>query len=117
MDKIALQLDPQEWLAARKTLLAGEKGRPRRREQLRHLRRGLQKISVGVSLMILSLGFLFLGLVSLLNQPHGDLANVASAASISRIAGSTASLLASTIFLVASCIYWSRHSNRRGRKT
>ncbi len=71
--------------------------------------RRLHKISAGVSLVILSLGFSFLGLLSFVNKPHADLANVPCLNSASCIAGSAASLLASTTFLVASCAYWRRY--------
>jgi hypothetical protein len=56
--------------------------------------RHLQKISAGISLVILSLGFSFLGLLSFFNKPHADLANVPCVDSAYRIAASAASLLA-----------------------
>lgn len=71
---------------------------------------GLQKISAGISLVILSLGFSFLGLLSFFTKPHADLANVPRVDSAYRIAGSSASLLAGTTFLVASCFYWRLYS-------
>jgi hypothetical protein len=71
--------------------------------------RHLQKISAGISLVILSLGFSFLGLLSFFNKPHADLANVPCVDSAYRIAGSAASLLAGTTFVVASCVYWRRY--------
>jgi hypothetical protein len=71
--------------------------------------RRLQKISAGISLIILSLGFSFLGLLSFFNKPHADLANVPCVDSAYWIAGSSASLLAGTTFLVASCVYWRRY--------
>jgi hypothetical protein len=77
----------------------------------------LQKISAGISLIILSLAFSFLGLLSLFNKPHPDLANVRFVDSASWIAGSSASLLTGTTFLVACCVYWRRPepgSNRAG---
>jgi hypothetical protein len=46
--------------------------------------RRLQKISAGISLVILSLGFSLLGLLSFVNKPHADLANVPCVASASR---------------------------------
>jgi hypothetical protein len=51
-------------------------------------RRRLQRISAGISLIILSLGFSLLGLLSLVNKPHADLANVPCAGAASWIAGS-----------------------------
>jgi hypothetical protein len=71
--------------------------------------RHLQKISAGISLVILSLGFSFLGLLSFCNKPHANLANVPCVDSAYRIAGSAASLLAGTTFVVASCVYWRRY--------
>jgi hypothetical protein len=53
--------------------------------------RHLQKISASISLVILSLGFSFLGLLSFFNKPHADLANVPCVDSACRIAGSSAS--------------------------
>jgi hypothetical protein len=69
----------------------------------------VQKISAGISLVILSLGFSLLGLLLFANKPHADLVNVPRVGSASCIAGSAASLLAGTTFLVASCIYWRRY--------
>jgi hypothetical protein len=71
--------------------------------------RRLQKISAGISLVILSLGFSLLGLLSFVNQPHADLANIPHVGTASCIAGTAASLLAGTTFLAASCVYWRRY--------
>jgi hypothetical protein len=79
------------------------------RKGLMKSQRRLQKISAGISLIILSLGFSFLGLLSFFNKPHADLANVPCVDSAYWIAGSSASLLAGTTFLVASCVYWRRY--------
>ena len=79
------------------------------RKGLMKSKRRLQKISAGMSLIILSLGFSLLGLLSFANKPHADLANVPCAGTASWIAGSSASLLAGTTFLVASCVYWRRY--------
>jgi hypothetical protein len=76
---------------------------------LRKSQRRLQKISAGISLVILSLGFSLLGVLLFANKPHADLANVPCVGSASCIAGSAASLLAGTTFLVASCVYWRRY--------
>ena len=70
--------------------------------------RRLQKISAGISLIVLSLGFSFLGLLPFFNNPQANLADVPGVSSASWIAGSSASLLAGTTFLVASCVYWRR---------
>jgi hypothetical protein len=70
--------------------------------------RRLQKISAGISLFVLSLGFSFLGLLPFFNNPQANLADVPSVSTPFWIAGSSASLLAGTTFLVASCVYWKR---------
>jgi len=75
-------------------------------------RRRLQRISAGISLIILSLGFSLLGLLSLVNKPHADLANVPCAGTASWIAGSASSFLAGTTFVVASCVYWRRYPEK-----
>ena len=62
------------------------------------IQRYLQKISTGISLVVLGLGFSSLGLLSFVNQPHAGLANVPCVESASCIAGSAASLLAGTTF-------------------
>jgi hypothetical protein len=80
------------------------------RKGLMKSQRRLQKISAGMSLIFLSLGFSFLGLLSFFNKPDADLANVSYVDTAYRIAGSSASLLVGTIFLVASCVYWRRYS-------
>src|SRR5215471_9825413 len=106
-------VSPQERPAARKGLLRREKELTRRRDDPSRLRTDLQKICVAISLIFLSLGFFFLGLLSFLNKPHADLTNVASFPSVSWIAGSSASLLAGTTFLIASCVFWRRYPKRR----
>jgi hypothetical protein len=76
--------------------------------------RYLQKISTGISLVVLGLGFSSLGLLSFVNKPQAGLANVPCMDSASCIAGSAASLLAGTTFLVATCVYWGRGNRRSG---
>ena len=71
--------------------------------------RCLQKISAGISLIVLSLGFSFLGLLPFFNKPQANLTDVPCVSSASWIAGSSASLLAGTTFLVASYFYWRRY--------
>ena len=73
----------------------------------------LQKISVSMSLIILSLGVFFLGLLSFFNEPHVDLANVPCVDSASWIAGNSASFFAGSTFLVASCVYWRRYPGHK----
>jgi hypothetical protein len=67
-----------------------------------------QKISAGVSLFILALGFLLIGLVSLIHAPFsGDsLAYSAMSCSI----GGWASMAVASAFLFATLVYWRRFS-------
>jgi hypothetical protein len=95
------QLEPRVWK------ISAEAVSPQR--ALTKRQRCLQKFSAGISLVILSLGFSFLGLLSFFNKPHADLANVPCVDSAYRIAGSAASLLAGTTFVVASCVYWRQY--------
>jgi hypothetical protein len=71
--------------------------------------RRLQKISAGLSLIVLSLGFSLLGLLPYFNKPQANLEDVPFVSSAYWIAGISASLLAGTTFLVASYVYWRRH--------
>ena len=67
-----------------------------------------QKISIGVSLVTLGLGFAGIGLLSLYHGPLSDDAADLSAASC--LVGALASLATSTIFFVAAFCYWRRYS-------
>jgi polyferredoxin len=97
---------PEAESATRLWKISGEAVSPKR--ALMKSQRRLQKISARISLVILTLGFSFLGLLSFVNKPQADLATVPCVESASSIAGSAASLLAGTTFLVASCVYWRR---------
>jgi hypothetical protein len=67
-----------------------------------------QKISAGVSLFILALGFSSIGLMSLIHQPlSGD--SLAFSA-MSCVIGGWASISVAGIFLFAAFVYWRRHS-------
>jgi hypothetical protein len=67
-----------------------------------------QKISAGVSLFILALGFSTIGLMSLIHQPlSGD--SLAFSA-MSCVIGGWASISVASIFLFATFVYWRRHS-------
>jgi hypothetical protein len=67
-----------------------------------------QKISAGVSLFILALGFSSIGLMSLIHQPlSGD--SLAFSA-MSCVIGGWASISVASIFLFAAFVYWRRHS-------
>jgi hypothetical protein len=67
-----------------------------------------QKISGGISLLILALGFSLIGLLSLIRPPlSGDaLASSAMGCSI----GGWASMAVASVFLFAAFVYWSRYS-------
>ena len=68
--------------------------------------RSVQKISAGISLVILALGFSLIGLLSL---THGPLAGDSLAFSaISRVIGGWAGLGAGSIFFGGAFVYW-RH--------
>jgi hypothetical protein len=97
---IQSQLEPRFWKISAEAVS--------QKTALMKSRRRLQRISVGISLIILSLGFSLLGLLSLVNKPHADLPNLPCVGSASWIAGSAASLFAGTTFLVACCVYWRR---------
>ena len=97
---------PEAEPATRLWKISGEAVSPKR--ALMKSQRRLQKISARISLVILTLGFSFLGLLSFVNKPQADLATVSCVDSASSIAGSAASLLAGTTFLVASCVFWRR---------
>jgi hypothetical protein len=67
-----------------------------------------QKISTGVSLVTLALGFAGIGLLSLFHGPlSGDAAELGAT---SCLVGAWASLAASSIFFVAAFCYWRRYS-------
>jgi hypothetical protein len=69
--------------------------------------RSAQKISAGISLVILALGFSLIGLLSLM---HGPLAGDSFAfGTISCIVGGWAGLGAGTIFFCAAFVYWRRY--------
>jgi hypothetical protein len=68
--------------------------------------RSVQKISTGISLVILALGFSLIGLLSL---THGPLAGDSIAFSAtSCIVGGWAGLAAGSVFLGAAFVYWRR---------
>jgi hypothetical protein len=70
--------------------------------------RNLKRISAGISLVMLALGFSVLGILSFLHRARGELAIASDLEENCRVAGSAVSVLAGAIFLVAACIYWSR---------
>jgi hypothetical protein len=66
-----------------------------------------QKLSAGVSLVILALGFLLIGLMSLRATPAGE--SIALSA-MSCIIGAWASMAVAGVFLFAAFAYWQRNS-------
>ncbi|MBV9644559.1 MAG: hypothetical protein JO334_13395 [Verrucomicrobia bacterium] len=66
----------------------------------------LKRASAGISLVMLALGFSFLGIVPFVQRMQGESAIASALEQNCCIAGSFASLLAGTIFLIAACIYW-----------
>jgi hypothetical protein len=68
----------------------------------------IQKLSAGVSLVILALGFLLIGLMSLIRAtPAGE--SIALSA-MSCIIGAWASMAVAGVFLFAAFAYWQRNS-------
>jgi hypothetical protein len=72
--------------------------------------RNLKRLSDGVSLLMLALGSTLLGILSFLNRTQGESAIGSELEDNCCVAGSSASVLAGAIFLVAAWIYWSRWS-------
>lgn len=69
-----------------------------------------QKLSAGISLVILALGFLLIGLISLIHTtPSGDLS------AMSCLIGAWASMTVAGVFLFASFVYWQRNSSFSSR--
>jgi hypothetical protein len=68
----------------------------------------LQRISAGISLGLLALGFLLLGILSFLHRAQGESAIPSDVEENCCLAGSAVSVCAGAIFLVAAWIYWSR---------
>ena len=67
----------------------------------------LQKISAGISLVVLALGFSFIGLRSLIHRPVAGDSLAFSATSC--VVGGWAGLAAGTIFLGVAFVYWRRY--------
>lgn len=68
----------------------------------------LKRISAGLSLVMLALGFFLLGILSFIQRPQGELAMASALEKSCVVAGSAVSVLAGAIFLFAACIYWNR---------
>ena len=65
-----------------------------------------KRISAGLSLVVLALGFSLLGILSFLNGPQGELAMPSALEKNFVVVGSAVSVLAGAIFLFAACRYW-----------
>lgn len=70
----------------------------------------LQKISAGLSLVILALGFLLVGLVSLI--PYRVSTDSLGFSTKSCAVGGWASVATASIFLIAAFVYWRRYARR-----
>jgi hypothetical protein len=70
--------------------------------------RNLKHLSAGVSLLILALGFSFLGALSFFIRAPGNLPIVSHLENNFRWLGSGVSIFAGLIFLAAACVYWRR---------
>jgi hypothetical protein len=74
-------------------------------------------LSAGISLIVLSLGFSFLGILSFFNRHYDGEAVSCCLNNSFCVAGSVASLVTGAAFLLAACLYWSRDSARAVRPT
>jgi hypothetical protein len=70
--------------------------------------RNLKRVSTGISLVILWLGFTFLGILSWISRLPEDAVMVRGLEKECCVAGSVGSVFAGTIFFVAACLYWKR---------
>ena len=68
----------------------------------------LKRISAGLSLVMLALGFFLLGILSFVNRPQGELVMASALEKSCVVLGSAVSVLAGAVFLFAACIYWNR---------
>ena len=73
-------------------------------------RRVLKKISTSMSLVILTLGFSLLGLLTLLSSNREGAINTLCLENSSAVVGSSVSIVLGVAFLVAAFLYWSRYS-------
>jgi hypothetical protein len=67
-----------------------------------------QKTSVGISLLILALGFSSIGLISLIHQPLSDDSLASNA--MSSVIGGWASIAVASVFIFAALLHVRRHS-------
>ena len=69
------------------------------------MRQTLQKISTGMSLISLSLGFSIFGMLIIVNRHQADLDGLCGGSSVATVRGIGA-ILVGTAFLVAACLHW-----------
>ena len=79
-------------------------------------RRWLKRISTSMSLVILTLGFSLLGLLTLINSSREGVVNTLSFEHSSAVVGSSVSIALGVAFLVAAFLYWSRYAQEFGRR-
>ena len=79
-------------------------------------RRWLKRISTSMSLVILTLGFSLLGLLTLINSNREGVVNTLSFENSSAVVGSSVSIVLGAAFLVAAFLYWSRYSQEFRRR-
>jgi hypothetical protein len=82
---------------------------PQEMKTLNHM----QNLAAGISLIVLSLGFSFLGILSFSNRHHDGEAASHCLNNSFCVAGSVVSLATGAAFLFAACLYWSRYSRIR----
>ena len=70
----------------------------------------LKKVSTSISLVILTLGFSLLGLLTLINSNREGVVHILSFENSSAVLGSSVSIILDVAFLVAAFLYWSRYS-------
>jgi hypothetical protein len=70
----------------------------------------LKRVSTSISLVILTLGFSLLGLLTFINSHREGVINALSFENSFAMVGSSISILLGVAFLVAASLYWSRYS-------
>jgi hypothetical protein len=70
----------------------------------------LKSVSTSISLVILTLGFSLLGLLTLINSNREGVVHILSFENSSAVLGSSVSIILGVAFLVAASLYWSRYS-------
>jgi hypothetical protein len=78
------------------------------RGQEKPMKKQLKRASAGVSLVMLSLGFSLLGILSFIQRLQGELAIASPIEQSYCMAGSALSVFAGAIFLLSAYIYWRR---------